>query len=141
MRRDMYAFNGIFTKSTPTSAGSGGADLADMLLGYPAAGAIYTSTKLTDIANYYGLYIQDDFRVSCKLTFNLGLRWEHEPGLQEANNGMVVNFNGTVANPLAANVTGISPKGEVVYAGNGNPTTAGNPYFSKWGPRVGLLIR
>jgi len=135
-----YAFNGIFTKSAPTSAGTGGADLADMLLGYPSSGAIYTSSKLTDIANYYGLYIQDDFRATSKLTINIGMRWEHEPGVYEQNNGMIVNFNGSVANPLAANVTGISPKGEVVYAGNGK-TNVGNPYGSKWGPRVGLAYQ
>lgn len=133
-----YTFNGIFTKSAPTSSGLGGSDLADMLLGYPAAGDQYTSTKLTMFAPYYGIYVQDDFRVTSKLTLNLGLRWEHENGLQEVNNGMLVNFNGAVANPLAAGVTGISPKGEVVYAGNGNPTSAGNPYFSKWGPRAGV---
>src|SRR5580692_6810374 len=136
-----YAFNGIFTKSAPTSAGTGGADLADLLLGYPASGAEFTSTKLTDIANYYGVYVQDDFRVTKKLTVNIGMRWEHESGLSEQNNGMVVNFNGSVANPLAANVTGISPKGEVVYAGSGAPTTVGNPYTSKWGPRVGVAYQ
>ena len=136
-----YSFNGIFTKSSPTSSGTGGADLADMLLGYPSSGNIYTSSKLTDIANYYGLYIQDDFRVTSKLTVNIGMRWEHEPGVYEQNNGMIVNFNGTVANPLAANVAGISPKGEVVYAGNGANTTVGNPYGSKWGPRVGVAYQ
>jgi hypothetical protein len=135
-----YAFNGIFTKSAPTSSGSGGADLADLLLGYPASGAEYTSTKLTDIAHYYGLYIQDDFRVNSKLTINAGLRWEHEAGLEEANNGMVVNFNGAVANPLAANVTGISPMGEVVYATNGH-RTVGDPYDNKWGPRFGFAYQ
>jgi hypothetical protein len=135
-----YSFNGIFTKSTPTSSGSGGADLADMLLGYPSSGAIFTSTKLTDIANYYGLFFQDDFRVSNRLTLNLGLRWEHEPGLYESNNGMVVNFDGTVNNPLAANVTGIAPKGDVVFAGNGK-NTVGNPYSSKWGPRFGVAYQ
>jgi hypothetical protein len=135
-----YSFNGIFTKSAPTSAGSGGADLADMLLGYPSAAAIYTSTKLTDIANYYGLYVQDDFRVSSRLTLNLGLRWEHEPGLYEANNGMLVNFDGSVANPLAAGATGISPKGEVIYAGNGR-TSVGSPTASKMGPRFGFAYK
>jgi trimeric autotransporter adhesin len=135
-----YNFNGIFTKSSPLSSGTGGADLADMLLGYPSSAAIYTSTKLTDIANYYALYVQDDFRVSGRLTVNLGLRWEHEPGLSEVNNGMLVNFDGTATNPLAANVTGISPKGEVVYAGNGR-TTVGNPTFSKLGPRAGFAYK
>ena len=135
-----YNFNGIFTKSNPTSSGSGGTDLADMLLGYPSSVAIYTSTKLTDIANYYGLYIQDDFRVSSRLTLNLGLRWEHEPGLREANNGMVVNFNGAVANPLAANVSGISPMGVVQYAGNGRDTV-GEQTSSKMGPRFGFAYK
>jgi hypothetical protein len=135
-----YAFNGIFTKSAPTSSGSGGADLADMLLGYPASGNIYSSSKLTDFADYYGLYIQDDFRVSKRLTLNLGLRWEHETGLQEVNNGMLVNFDGTAKNPLAASVTGISPMGVVVYAGNGK-NSVGNPYTNKWGPRFGFAYQ
>ncbi len=135
-----YNFNGIFTKSTPTSSGSGGADLADMLLGYPSSEAIYTSTKLTDLANYYGFYVQDDFRVSSRLTLNLGLRIEHEPGLYEANNGMLVNFNGSAANPLAANVTGIAPTGVVQYAGSGR-TTVGDPTSAKLGPRVGVAYR
>lgn len=135
-----YAFNGIFTKSAPTSSGIGGTDLADLLLGYPSTAAIYTSSKLTDIANYYGLYVQDDFRVSTRLTLNIGLRWEHEPGLYEINNGMLVNFDGSAANPLAGNVTGISPKGVVQYAGNGR-TTVGSPTSSKLGPRIGLAYK
>lgn len=135
-----YSFNGVFTKSSAT-AGGVGVDLADMLLGYPSSGNIYTSSKLTDIANYYGLYVQDDFRVTRKLTINIGMRWEHEPGVYEQNNGMIVNFDGTAANPLAGKVTGISPKGEVVYAGNGGKTTVGNPYASKWGPRLGVAYQ
>jgi trimeric autotransporter adhesin len=135
-----YSFNGIFTKSSPTSSGTGGADLADLLLGYPSSGAIYTSTKLTDFADYYGAYIQDDFRVTSKLTLNLGLRWEHETGLQEVDNGMLVNFDGVATNPLAAAVTGIDPKGIVQYAGGGD-TQAGNPYSNKWGPRFGFAYQ
>ncbi len=131
------SFNGIFTKSAVTGGGTGGADLADMLLGYPSSGNIYTSTKLFEYSNYYGAYIQDDFRFNSKLTINAGLRWEHESGLKENNNGIVVNFDGTMANPLAAGVTGISPKGAIIYA-NGSNTAAGHPYSSKWGPRVGL---
>jgi len=135
-----YNFNGIFTKSSPTSSGTGGADLADMLLGYPSSAAIYTSTKLTDIANYYGLYLQDDFRVSNRLTVNVGLRWEHEPGIYEVNNGMLVNFLGSTANPLAANVTGITPMGEVQYA-NAGRRSVGDPTPNKMGPRFGFAYK
>ncbi len=134
-----FAFNGIFTQSSALSSGTGGADLADLLLGYPQSATGYTSTKLTDIANYYGLYIQDDFRMSSRLTFNFGLRWERELGLSEANNGMVTGFNGQGVNPLAAGVTGIVPQGVVEFAGqNGYPTTVGSPFLNKFGPRVGL---
>ena len=91
-----FAFNGVFTKSAPTSATARSRCRSGrMLLGYPSSGNIYTSSKLTDIANYYGLYIQDDFRVTSKLTVNVGMRWEHEPGVYEQNNGMIVNFNGS----------------------------------------------
>jgi hypothetical protein len=135
-----YAFNGIFTKSSPLSSGTGGADLADMLLGYPSTAAIYTSTKLTDIANYYGLYIQDDFRMSSRLTLNVGLRWEREAGLRELNNGMLVNFNTMTANPLAANVTGISPMGVVEYAGNGRDNVS-SATSNKMGPRIGFAYK
>ena len=133
-----YAFNGIFTKSNATSTGTDGADMADLLLGYPQSAQIFTSTKLTDFVNYYGLYIQDDFRVSKKLTLNIGLRWEHEAGLAEVNNGMVVGFDGKTANVLAPNVSGISPTGAVVYAGGSAGTTVGTPISNKMGPRFGF---
>jgi len=126
-----FSFSGIFTQSINTSSGTGGADLADLLLGYPVSGSAYSSTKLTDFVNYYGLYIQDQYRVSKKLTVNFGLRWEHETGLQEVNNGILVGFNGTTNNPLG------SP-GVVEFGGNGNKTTAGDPYGNKWGPRFGF---
>jgi hypothetical protein len=125
-----FSFSGIFTQSINTSSGSGGADLADLLLGYPVSGAAYSSTKLTDFVDYYGLYIQDQYRLSKKLTLNVGLRWEHETGLQEMNNGILVGFNGATANPLG------SP-GVVQFAGNGK-TQAGDPYGNKWGPRFGF---
>ncbi|MDE3196361.1 MAG: TonB-dependent receptor [Acidobacteriota bacterium] len=135
-----YSFNGIFTKSAPLSSGTGGADLADLLLGYPSSGNIYTSTKLYEFSNYYGAYIQDDFRVTAKLTLNLGLRWEHESGLQENNNGIVVNFDGSAPNVLASNVTGLAPRGAIVYATDAHPG-AGNPYSNKWGPRFGVAYQ
>ncbi len=137
-----YSFNGIFTKSTNTSTGTGGADLADLLLGYPASGSITTSVKLYDYNDYYGLFIQDNYRVNNKLTVNYGVRWERETGVKEANNGLVTNFLTTATNPIAGNVTGILPLGVVQYAGvNGAPNSAGSPYNNKWGPRIGVAYQ
>jgi trimeric autotransporter adhesin len=137
-----YTFNGIFTKSNDTSSGTGGADLADLLLGYPASGSITTSVKLYDYSDYYGLYVQDNYRVSNKLTVNYGLRWERESGIKEQNNGLVTNFNTTATNPIGGGVTGILPLGVVQYAGlGGAPSSAGSPYNNKWGPRVGVAYQ
>jgi hypothetical protein len=135
-----FSFTGVFSQSTPTSAVKGtGADMADLLLGYPASGDGLLSVKLTDSTDYFATYLQDDFRVSSKLTINMGLRWERELGVSEANNGLVTNFNTSVPNPLAAGVTGINPVGVLEFAGiNGNPTRVGQENTDKWGPRAGF---
>ncbi len=44
---------------------------------------------LTDKIPYYAWFVQDNFRVTSKLTINMGIRWEHEGGVQEANNGLL----------------------------------------------------
>jgi hypothetical protein len=135
-----FTFNGVFTRSTPLTAVSGtGADLADMLLGAPSAGTGYLPTKLYEFADYYGAYFQDDIRITKSLTINIGMRWEREYGLQEKNNNMVVGFDTKTVNPLAANVTGILPKGVIEFAGvNGNSIHVSNPNMNKMAPRVGI---
>ena len=42
--------------------------------------------QFNDFIRYYGGFVQDDFRVTPKLTLNLGLRFEYESGIQEENN-------------------------------------------------------
>ena len=137
-----YTFDDSFTRLDPNSASrsaGSGADIADMLLGYPTSGQIEASSKLFYLVHYYGGYFQDDFRVSSKLTLNLGLRYEWETGLGEQNNHLAVGFNRTVASPLAAGVTGISPVGGVEFAGlNGTPTTCCDPSHNKLSPRIGF---
>jgi hypothetical protein len=135
-----FTFNGVFTRSTPLTAVSGtGADMADMLLGTPSAGTGYIPTKLYEYADYYGAYFQDDIRITKSLTVNVGMRWEREYGLQEKNNSMVVGFNTNTVNPLAANVTGILPKGVIEFAGvNGNSIHVMNPNMNKMAPRIGM---
>jgi hypothetical protein len=135
-----YSFNDTFTRATParTTAGTG-ASLASLLLGYPASGSATVSSNVFNFVRYYAGFIHDDFRVNSKLSLNLGLRYEWETGISDRNNSFVVGFNPDKTNPLQNNVTGITLRGTVMYAGvNGNPTTSGNPNKNKFSPRIGV---
>ena len=133
-------FTDVFTRATPqTSTAGTGADLATMLLGYPTSGSMNVVAKFDDFVRYYGGFVQDDFRVTPELTLNFGLRFEHETGIREANNRLIVGFNSTAANPLQQNVSGFQIPGQVEYAGvNGNPIETGNALAAKPSPRIGF---
>src|SRR5882762_6376246 len=63
---------------TPIASTVGGGDYVGGPAGQGAANAVFVSNiSLTDNGkNYYGTYINDDWKVSPKLTINLGLRWD-----------------------------------------------------------------
>jgi hypothetical protein len=133
-----YAFDSAFTSAdNTTTSTSGGADAADMLLGLPSSGAVILPSKLAITTAYQAGYLQDDWRATQKLTFNLGIRYEHEPGVHERSNHYSVGFDRTVTNPLSG-TSGVTTLGGVRFAGtNGYPTTTGS-MGSKWSPRAGV---
>jgi hypothetical protein len=150
-----------FDKDITSSNGANGSPLdgnsfASFLLGFPsslgAAGReslISLSTPVNIFTNYYGGYVQDDWRVSSKFTVNYGLRVEHETGIAERDNNFTVGFNPDATSALTsvaipadtlAGVGARTAKGGLMYAGvDGNKTTQGNPPKLKWSPRVGAV--
>ena len=135
-----FTFDNSFTRSG-ASGGSGGSDIASLLLGAPAGATGYLGTKLYEYSNYYGLFIQDDFRVSKKLTLNLGLRWERESGLQENNNNLISTFDATATNPIQA-TSGFPSPGVFRFAGvNGAPTQTSDYKQNKFSPRIGVAYQ
>jgi hypothetical protein len=88
--RGSFTFNGQFTSRTP-GAGAGSA-LADLLLGLTSAAQLSTLLTGDFRDHYYGFYANDTWRVTPKLTLNLGLRYELQTPMWEADN-RIANFD------------------------------------------------
>ncbi len=138
------ASTGTFT-FTGTYSGNA---LADLLLGYPQSGNVPLNTQLDGFVRYYSGYLQDDWRVTNRLTINYGIRLERETGMMERDNQFTVNFDQTAVNPLNNRVafkdplTGQSRQilGGLVFAGvNGAPTMQGKQPAVKPAPRAGAV--
>jgi len=115
-----FLFTGTFTapasNSNATTINAIGRDLAAFLLGLPTANAnsLIENAASYDVSeNYHALFVQDDWRISPRLTLNLGLRYELESGLREANGQFVTGFDTTAVSPLQAavntNITASAP--------------------------------
>jgi hypothetical protein len=82
--------------------GSGTTGLAALILGNAPDSASFTpkGRPAMDVYNWEsGYFVQDDFRISSRLTLNLGLRYDLFTPFTETND-LMVNFNADVKNPV-----------------------------------------
>ena len=123
-----YTFDQSYTTSCAgnslCSGASGGAGIADFLLGLPTSvnrDIVNTApqTRLTIADGYF----QDDFRATSKLTLNLGLRWDLITMYNDVNNHQS-NWNPA---------TGLL---DVATAGNRGPNVP--TYYRNFAPRLGF---
>jgi hypothetical protein len=61
-----------------------------------------SSTSYSVQSVYHGFFFQDDFRLTSKLTLNLGMRYELELGLTERYNRVMQEFDPTTPSPIQA---------------------------------------
>lgn len=133
----VYRFNSGFTNGgTGLASAPIGQDLASMLLGLPASNSeIQISPSRSNRSLYQGVFVQDDWQVTSKLTVNLGLRYEYEGAPTESDNANVRGFdpNATLdvtaaararyaASPLAQlPASQFNPVGGVTFASDATP--------------------
>ncbi len=83
-----------------------GNGLADLLLGLLDSGNIpFNDTNLRR-EPYLAGYIQDDWKLSAKLTLNLGLRYDIQFPMYEIHNRLVSGFDFQAANPVSDQALG-----------------------------------
>jgi hypothetical protein len=128
--------SGAFTfATTPTGLpgnSATGFGLASLLLGFPTG----FSTQTTDVLDRHSWYLagfaQDDWSITRSLTLNLGVRWETDTAIRDANN-RGNGFDQNQINPVSGT------PGVVKFFGvNGFRTT---PYATDWNnfaPRLGF---
>jgi hypothetical protein len=134
----IYTFDAAGTASG--TAGVGGDALATLMIGYVDNSSRYEIPPFTATQSYQtGGFVQDNWRVSARLTLNVGLRYDVEAPRTERYNQMTW-FDPSTASPIT--VPGLNLKGAVEYAGvNGNPRSEFNVYWGEISPRFGFAYR
>ena len=132
-----------------------GAELVSLLLGIPG-GSMSRSGSYAEQDQHLGLFVQDDYKVTRKLTLNLGFRLDHEWPMTERYNRAVTQFDAASANPIEAKaianyakspipelpVSQFKVKGGITFAGvGGNPRAYWSGQGLVWSPRLGLAYQ
>jgi len=126
----VFRFGGL-TQNPQSTAGTG-ADMAAFMLG--TVSSVYIDSILGNMfhAKSYSAFFQDDWRVSRKLTLNLGLRYDIQPKGVERHDGQI-NFDPNGVDPTSG------LKGITVFAGkNGQPREWMGTDYNDFAPRFGF---
>ncbi len=143
------ATRGPVPSATPSNAADTGSSLASLFLGLPGTITKESDIPLTLYHHYGALYFQDDFRVSSRLTLNLGLRWDVETNTGEAHN-QVTAFDTTALSPLSGKTAAVTDAAVLALRGNYStlPGLLSFPqgaqsrtHMDRFAPRVGFAYR
>jgi hypothetical protein len=84
------------------TAGNIGHSWANFLMGLPTTSTEDTNATYALSNPYLGWYVQDNWRISRKLSVNIGGRMEYEFGLRERYNRMIGGFDPAATLPISA---------------------------------------
>ena len=123
-----------------------GRGFASFLLGTGTGGGLPISSSPADKQRYNGWYLQDEWKITKRLTATVGLRYDIQGAPTERFN-QLSNFNFTGTNPiqaaLAANNGGTAPVAVPGYLTFLNSNNSGlyNTRYNNFAPRVSVAYR
>jgi hypothetical protein len=137
-----FAFNRVSTggyDAQGNSLAATGDPFASFMLGQVNTANQGIPAMPTFRETYTGVWVNDEFKVSDKLTLTLGLRFDYQSARTEIND-QYSTFDANTPNPGAGN-----RPGALIFAGDG-AGRAGTRKFEDvpkdaWGPRVGFAYR
>jgi hypothetical protein len=136
----VFSFAPTYTQGPNATAASStaGAALAAFLLGIPG-GSAAPAPSLAMTTKYYALYLQDNYKVTTRLTLNMGVRWEYMTPKTDRYN-QFDNFNYSAVPPITA--PGLNLHGALSYVGvNGVSRYQSNTDLNHFAPRLGFAYR
>lgn len=127
-----YTFTNQGT-ALPTSLNNTGDSFSSFLMGQTATASLSLPFESAYRKPYWAFFVQDDYRITSRLTLNLGLRYEF------ANAPYEINGKDTVVDLSAANPAAGGRPGASIFAGSSRRIYSAN--YSGIGPRVGFAYR
>ena len=140
-------FGGGTANNSDAPGYSSGLSTASLLLGYPNNGGVNWTDYPFFSQHYIAPWFQDDWKISRKLTFNLGLRWDFLTPEVERHNKLNGAFYANVLNPVSSQIpTGTAALGTMTNLQGGltfagvNSQPRGLFAMNKWQvqPRIGF---
>jgi Carboxypeptidase regulatory-like domain len=124
-----------------------GAGFASFLLGTGNGGGFPLNTAPAYSQAYHGWYVQDEWKISPKLTATIGLRYDIQ-GAPTERHDRLSNFDFTGQNPIQSALTtnngGVSPlptPGYLVFLDSSHNSTLYNTTHNNFAPRASLAYR
>ncbi len=140
--RGSLSFGPVYTDN-PGQPGSGGSGLASFLAGQTDGGNINNLHNVDYTRKNYSLFVQNDWRVTPKLTLNLGLRWEFFGVVKERFSSQA-NFNpitGQLDIPSSSNVQLTPTFAQLFTVNHSAPAGLINSDYNNFAPRIGFAYQ
>ena len=155
-----FTFDTTYTQgpldNSPAAPSGIGQGLAAFLLGIPSSGGIDRNDSQAVTSKYYALFLNYDWRITKKLTMDIGVRWEYQAPETDRYNRSVRGFDPNASLSISAQalakyaaapdpalpVSQFQVRGGLLLAGaNGQPRGLWDASRGYFAPRLGFAYQ